>query len=148
MEADISSKARSKWWRRRIRFGGEAFASDEEEEASKGNGSDDTMLVEGSRFGSLKRAAAPEGMSEAAGGVEDASSGWIVEVGCSGSAEMAELMDTRGAGVFCNESINSVTDEKHSDKALDEDEVAANASDNEVECFRGESIESGCGEGR
>ena len=53
IEAVISSKARSKWWRRRIRFGVDTSAFDGEEEFSKENGSDTLALVE--RFKSEPR---------------------------------------------------------------------------------------------
>lgn len=73
MEAEISSKARSKWWRRRMRLGAETLASDEaasEEAASEGNGSDSLALTEASGIEYPKGDETAEETVESAGGVE------------------------------------------------------------------------------
>lgn len=49
--------------------------------------------------------------------------------------------DARGVKDFCSEVINSDTVDKDSDRAFEEDEAAANASDNELECLDGELID-------
>lgn len=127
-----------------MRFGAEALAFDEE--VSEGNGSDALALMEGSGIEYSQGAEPAEEMVERAGGVEQASDGWTGEVDCSGSVEMAEVVDARGVGDSCSEVINSDTNDKDSDRAFEEDEATANASDNELECLDGALIDSGCGE--
>lgn len=127
-----------------MRFGAEALAFNGE--VSGGNGSDASAPMEGSGIEDPQGSEAAEDMAERAGNVEQASDGSTGEVDCSGSVEMAEVVDARGVGGFCNEVINSDTNDKDSDRAFEEDEATANASDNEPECLDGELIDSGRGE--
>ena len=67
-----------------------------------------------------------------------------MEVRNWGSVGLVRLVDAREVDCFCNEVMNSDTKDKDLDRVFDEDETAANASDNGLESSEGYFSDAGC----